>query len=110
MISDGGGLATMPKVTIEVWSSLSHLFGLDRRTRHVLDMEIDEGTTLAGVLEKLADENPRFAEVMYKPNSNEPSGHVSVVVNERLPELLDGYETKLNEGDRIILVQAYAGG
>ena len=100
----------MPKVTVEVWSSLSHLFGLNRRKRHVLEVEIDEGTNLAGVLERLADDNPRFAKALYKPDSREPSGYVSVVVNERLPELLNGYKTKMNEGDRIVLVQAYAGG
>lgn len=47
---------------------------------------------------------------MYKPNTSEPSGQVSVVVNGRLPELLDGYQTKLHDKDRVILVQAYAGG
>ena len=47
---------------------------------------------------------------MYKPDTNEPSGRVSVVINDRLPELLEGYETRLGEGDRIIVVQAYMGG
>jgi len=48
--------------------------------------------------------------VMYKPNTSEPSGRVSVVINDRLPELLEGYETRLHDGDRIIIVQAYTGG
>jgi molybdopterin converting factor small subunit len=100
----------MPTITIEIWSSLSHLFELKKRRRHFMDMEIDAGTTLAGVLEKIAEGYPRFAKVMYKPDSGKPSGAISVVVNERLPELLDGYETKLDEGDRIVLVQAYSGG
>jgi len=100
----------MPEVTVEVWSSLSHLFGAERARRLSLEMEVEEGTTLEGLLKTVADENPRFAEVMYKPGTSEPSGQVSVVVNDRLPELLDGYETRLHDGDRIILVQAYAGG
>lgn len=100
----------MPRMTVEVWSSLSHLFGAERARRRSLQVEVEEGTTLAGLLRKLAQENPRFAEVMYKPDTSEPSGQVSVVVNDRLPELLDGYETRLHDGDRIILVQAYAGG
>lgn len=100
----------MPRMTVEVWSSLSHLFGAERARRRSLQVEVEEGTTLEGLLRKLAQENPRFAEVMYKPDTSEPSGQVSVVVNDRLPELLDGYETRLRDGDRIILVQAYAGG
>lgn len=100
----------MPKVTVEVWSSLSHLFGAERARSLSLEVEVEEGTTLEGLLKKVADGNPRFAKVMYKPNTREPSGQVSVVVNDRLPELLDGYETRLRDKDRIILVQAYAGG
>lgn len=100
----------MSKVTVEVWSSLSHLFGTERPRRHSFDVEIEEGTTLATLLRRVADENSRFAEAMYKPNTSEPSGQVSVVVNGRLPELLDGYQTKLHDKDRVILVQAYAGG
>ena len=81
----------MLRINIEVWSSLSHLFELNTRKRHTWDMEIEEGTTLAGVLEKLANDNPRFAKTMYKPDSKDPSGFVTVIINERLPELLNGY-------------------
>lgn len=73
-------------------------------------MNIESGKTVADVLEMLASDNPRFAETMYKPGGKDPSGFVTVIINERLPELLDGYETKVQEGDRIILVQAYSGG
>jgi len=100
----------MPTITIEVWSSLSHLFEFETRKRYSWDMEVDAGTTLAAVLEALARDNPRFDKTMYKPESKVPSGAVTVVINERLPELLDGYETEMSEGDRVTLVQAYAGG
>ena len=98
----------MGKVTAEVWSSLSHLLGAGRPRRCSFGVE-KEGTTLAALLRRVAGGNSRFAEAMYKPNTSELSGQVSVVVNGRLPELLDGYQTKLHDKDRIILVQAYAG-
>ena len=100
----------MIKVTVEVWSYLCHLFGIERPGRHSLEVRIEEGTTLADLVRRLADENPRFAEVMYKPNTHEPSGHVTVVVNGRMAELADDYKAKLCDDDHIILVQAYAGG
>jgi hypothetical protein len=61
-------------------------------------------------LRKLAADNPRFGRVAYDPRTNEPSRQVLVLLNDRLPELLNGYDTQLHEGDRITLVQAYAGG
>ena len=97
-------------VTVEVWSSLAHLFGSETPRRLSLEVSLDEGATLSALLWKLGRENPRFANTMYKPGTNEPSGRVSVVINDRLPELLSGYETPLHEGDRVILVQAYTGG
>ncbi len=100
----------MPRVTVEVWSYLSQLFVAGRTTRHCLEVEIEDGATLAGLVRRLADENPGFAQVMYRPDTYEPSGRVAAVVNGRLAELLDNYETKLYDRDRVILVQAYAGG
>ena len=97
-------------ITIEVWSSLSHLFGEERPRRRTLQVEVEEGTTLERLLGRLAEEYPRFAEFHYKPNTTKPNGRVSVIINNRLPELLDGYRTKLSDNDRIVLVQAYEGG
>ena len=99
-----------PKVTVEVWSSVSHLFGAEAPKRLSLEVAIEDGTTVAVLLWRLGQEYPRFAGTMYKPDTNQPSGRVSVVINDRLPELLEGYETRLHEGDRIIIVQAYTGG
>ena len=98
------------KVTVEVWSSLSHLFGSEAPKRRSLEVLIEEGVTVAAVLWNLGRDYPRFADVMYKTNTNEPSGRVSVVINDRLPELLEGHATRLHDGDRIIIVQAYTGG
>jgi len=98
------------KITVEVWSSLSHLFGSEAPKRRSLEVPVEEGATVADLLWKLGRDYPRFADVMYKPNTSEPSGRVSVVINDRLPELLEGYETRLHDGDRIIIVQAYTGG
>ena len=89
---------------------MSLLFGAEKARRHTFDAAIEEEATLESLLVRLAEEYPRFGEVMFKPDSRDPSEQVSVVVNDRLPELLDGYETRLRDKDRVILVQAYAGG
>ena len=100
----------MAKITVEVWSSLSHLFGEERPRRRILQVDVEDGIPLERLLGRLAEEYPAFAEFMYKPDTAEPNGRVSVIVNGRLPELLDGYKTQLCDNDRIVLVQAYEGG
>ena len=98
------------KVTVEALPWLGEMFGGKKTTRHVFDVEVEEGATLAAFLRMLAQQHPRFRRVMYDPQTGSPSEQVAVVLNNRLPELLHGYETVLSSGDRIILVQAYAGG
>ncbi len=101
-------------VTVDVWSSVSHLFGAGgppgRAGKLVFDTQVADGAALEDLLRKLAADNPRFGRVAYDPRTKEPSGQILVVVNDRLPELLNGYHTQLHDGDRITLVQAYAGG
>jgi molybdopterin converting factor small subunit len=96
-------------VQIEVWSSLSHLFGL-QRARRTIAVEAPEGTTLQSLMHRLSIEYPCFGKFFYKPGTSEPNGRVSVVVNNRLPELLTGDATILQNSDCIVLVQAYEGG
>ena len=100
----------MATVTVDAWSTAGHLIGGGRGERRTLSVDIDGGETLAELLEQLADEYSRFEGVMYKPGTREPSGYLAIVVNDRLPELQDGYETRLNDGDKILIVQAYQGG
>jgi molybdopterin converting factor small subunit len=104
----------MPRVKVEVWSSLSTFFqepalgSLPRKM--LLDTDIDAPATLERLLRRVAADYPRFATYMYDARTGEPSELVSVIVNDRVPELLEGYQTILQDGDRVTLVQAYTGG
>ena len=100
----------MATVTVKAWVSLSHLFGGEATRQRSVEVEIPDGTTLLAVLRLLAERYPSFGSVMFEAETDEPSDQVTVVVNDQLPEVLEGYETRLHSGDRIILVQAYAGG
>ena len=73
----------MAKVSVRVWPTLTALFGAETIRSRALEVEVADGA---------------------------PTEQVSVVVNDRLPELLDGLATRLRDGDRVMLVQAYAGG
>lgn len=98
------------RVTVEALPWLGEAFGGKRSTRHVFDMEMEAGATLASLLHKLASEHPSFKRVVYDPATGGFSERVLVALNDHLPELLEGYETPLKAGDRVTLMQAYAGG
>ena len=99
----------MATVSVRVWPTLSALFGAETIRSRALEVEVAEGATLLDLLRGLAAAHPAFGAVMFDAGGA-PSEQVSVVVNDRLPELLDGLGTRLRDGDQIILVQAYAGG
>ncbi len=104
----------MSAITIEVWSSVSHLFGEERPPaasgKLFLQIDVPEAATLGTVLEALGEQHPRFKRLMFDPNTGEPAENISVVVNDRLPELHGGWDMPIKDSDRITLVQAYAGG
>ncbi len=99
----------MPTVSVRVWPSLTALFGAQGHRSRALEVEVGEDATLLELLRRLAAAHPAFGAVMFGADG-EPTDEVSVVLNDRLPELLDGLATRLRDGDRVILVQAYAGG
>ncbi len=104
----------MSTITVEIWSSISHLFGEERPPESgrklYLQESLPEDGTLFDLLRQLAADNPRFGRMMFDPKTGNPTDLVQIVVNDRLPELLQGYDTVLKDGDRVTLVQAYAGG
>ena len=99
----------MAKVSVRVWPTLTALFGAETIRSRALEVEVADGETLLDLLRHLAAAHPAFGAVMFTADGA-PTEQVSVVVNDRLPELLDGLATRLRDGDRVMLVQAYAGG
>jgi molybdopterin converting factor small subunit len=96
-------------VTVRVWSWLSGTFGLETTGARTLEVQAPEGATILDLLRQLGAEYPRFGSIMFEADG-EPSDQVSVVLNDRLPEIGEGLATRLRAGDRVTLVQAYAGG
>ena len=94
---------------MRVWPTLTALFGPESTRSRALEVEVADGATLLDLLRSLGTSHPAFGAVMFGANGA-PSDQVSVVLNERLPELADGLATRLHDGDRVTLVQAYAGG
>ena len=76
----------------------------------IIENEIEDGTTIGDLLEGLASSYPGFRKVVFNPDAGEVSEQVLVVLNDELLQEPDVSESKLNDGDRVILLHVYTGG
>jgi len=100
----------MSKVKVEIVPWLPTLFGAKQSTRLVLEEEMRDGSTVRDLVKQLGERYPEFGKLAFDPETQDLTTHVNVVVNDRLLELLDGINTRVQEGDTVLLIPAYAGG
>ena len=100
----------MAKVKLHVISFLSLAFAAKEVNRIDTELEVKAGETVRALFDRLAAGNPVFAEYVFDRDSQDLTGRVSVFFNDRVLELVQGLDTKMRDGDTILLVPAYAGG
>jgi len=75
------------------------------------ELELEKGTSLSELLNKLAGiHGDPFKKEVFEPGLKDVKMGFAVTVNGTLIGQLDGVETKLNEGDNIILMSLMSGG
>jgi molybdopterin synthase sulfur carrier subunit len=99
----------MDRVRLEIMPWLSHVLGA-QDSHLVLEEEVEEGETVGELLARIAARHQRFGELVLDAETGRLTGHVSLTFNGRLLELLDGLQTKMRDGDTIVLLPAFAGG
>ena len=77
-------------------------------TEHQSEIEL-EGNTVGEVLTHLSDEYPDTKKVLFDENS-QLRAFVNVFVNDESIRDLNSFDTKLKDGDEVILIPAIAGG
>ncbi len=88
------------RVTVKLLGILKEEAGWYRKA-YVLE----DGATVRILLEKLVKEYPGLAKYF-----NDPEAPITVLVNGRDVEFLDGFETKLHDGDTVALIPPAGGG
>ena len=78
--------------------------------RIVLEREVSEGDTVIDVLHELTAKEKKLEQALFDPASGRLTDQISIALNNRFIHLLDGEDTLLNDGDHIILFQAWCGG
>ncbi len=100
----------MGKIRLEIGSGLSDVISSKEPGPLVLEKEMPEGTTLGDLLRKLAAEHQAFGQVLFDPQTHQPSSSVAIVINDQLLQSLKGLDTSLKEGDTITLLPFLDGG
>ena len=100
----------LAKVKLEIVPWLTDYFGFKGSRRLVLEEGLEDGATLRDLLMRLADQYQGLAELFFDPEGQELSGQISIIVNDRMLELVGGLETRIDDGARIMLLPAFDGG
>ena len=94
------------KIRVQYFGFIKNL--LNKREQHI---ELNEDTSLSDLLNKLAGVNgAAFRKEVYKPGLKDVKIGFSVTVNGVLIGQLAGLNTKLSEGDNVILMSLMSGG
>jgi molybdopterin converting factor small subunit len=99
----------LAKVNIRISPSLSGMMGVPRADWIVLQREITETATVREMLMSLATDNRDIGKLL-KSQSCDIGEQVEIVLNNKLLLSPDLRETRLHDGDSIMLIPVYAGG
>ena len=100
----------MTSVRLEIMPWLSRYFHPERYGRAIVEKEVADGTTVRGLLEEMASQNPELREVLFDTERDRLAGHIALVLNDRFLELAGGLDTTLKPGDTIRLMPGFSGG
>jgi MoaD family protein len=75
-----------------------------------LTVDFKEGTSLKDLIAEISQEMPQLQKILGDTQFNDSRSNVLVLVNGREISVLNGLETKLNEGDEIVFIPVVHGG
>jgi molybdopterin converting factor small subunit len=73
-------------------------------------LAIEDGTTVRDLLARLADESPKFAELVYDRADDRLKEYAALILNGQTIELAGGLERRLDPGDQLLLLPGFSGG
>jgi molybdopterin synthase sulfur carrier subunit len=77
----------------------------------LVSVESEEPTTVRKVIQKLTEAfSPEFKRVLIDPELEDPRPNALILVDGKEISVLQGLETKINDGDEIVLVPVSHGG
>lgn len=76
----------------------------------VIEMNVGEMTTVETLLADIAIGNAHFRKAVFDPDSGQVNKLVNIFLNDNLLQPSEVKETKVSDGDTLLLLPLYAGG
>jgi MoaD family protein len=92
-------------LTVKFIGALRHLSG---KTQFAITFQ--QGISIKELLEKISQELPMLKRAFSDQELNDSRSNSLILVNGREISVLNGYETKLSDGDEIVFVPVVHGG
>jgi len=93
------------KVTVKFFTALREVVGKKEE-----EFEFSRGTTIKELLKHLSESyGQAFKEYIYNDRGR-VKGHLEFLINGKSITTMKGFETKLNEGDKIAIIPPVGGG
>jgi sulfur-carrier protein len=92
-------------LTIKFIGALRHLSGKTEFT-----VSFQEGISIKKLIDKITREFPELKHTFSDQELNDSRSNSLILINGREISVLDGYETRLNDGDEIVFVPVVHGG
>ncbi|MGE5187737.1 MAG: MoaD/ThiS family protein [Betaproteobacteria bacterium] len=92
-------------LTIKFIGAFRHISGKTHSS-----LQFKKGTTVQDVVNQLGQQIPELKGTFCYADLNEPHSNSLILVNNKEISILNGYETKLNDGDEVVFVPVVHGG
>jgi molybdopterin synthase sulfur carrier subunit len=73
-------------------------------------LELKKTISLREVITKIVDEQPRLKRALVDPELDDPRTNALILVNGKEVSVLQGLNTKIKDGDELILIPVVHGG
>ena len=92
-------------LTVKFIGALRHLSG-----KSLFTLNVQDGISVKDLVDKISVEMPELKRTFSDQELNDSRSNSLILVNGREISVLDGYDTKLNDGDEVVFVPVVHGG
>jgi molybdopterin synthase sulfur carrier subunit len=82
----------------------------DSTGKNKLSLQFDENASPRQVITKIVDDQPDLKRALIDPELNDPRMNLLILVNGKEIGVLEGLDTKLEDGDELTLIPVVHGG